>query len=442
MTKMTTDQYEAVSSQEYEGRRSRDSEYSLRKLDKDFLLHLQPHLHLSGDEPDYSSLMSLRRKPLTTEDVIDSRGTFLRTEVRKELRKLGRTELEGRLGISSHKLDEILRRAEVRTKEMAGKKMVHKGEIKYKAFIEVVREYRLNTEQETKLESMIRVFAFVEEFSCSPPTLVMLGLTLLELVMFVYTCVTITQSDSRPLPITWTGPVPYCSYLIYNPRRRGELWRFLSYMFVHIGVGHFFFNMLMQVLVGVFLEMEQEGWVGSIKVLTVYMCGVLAGSLGTSLSDPDTYIAGASGGVYALIAAHLATLTLNWQEDGQVRIQKVVQKPITKIIRIIFILVLTIHDIVFAVYVRIYDPENRTGFMGHLCGALAGLTVGLFILDNRRVRPWEPVVQWLALLVFAVFVIFCTVWNFWGEDWSPGFFPPTDHSLYEEGGSCSHSDYI
>ena len=71
-----------------------------------------------------------------------------------------------------------------------------------------------------------------------------------------------------------------------------------------------------QVIVGVFLEMEQEGWLGSLKVLIVYLAGVLAGSLGTSLSDPDTYIAGASGGVYALIAAHLATMTLNWAEDS------------------------------------------------------------------------------------------------------------------------------
>jgi rhomboid-related protein 1/2/3 len=51
--------------------------------------------------------------------------------------------------------------------------------------------------------------------------------------------------------------------------------------------------------------------------MAVYFSGVLAGSLGTNLSDPDTYIAGASGGCYAQIAAHLATLALNWQEDGK-----------------------------------------------------------------------------------------------------------------------------
>lgn len=62
--------------------------------------------------------------------------------------------------------------------------------------------------------------------------------------------------------------------------------------FVHIGIAHFVFNMIMQLLVGVFIEMEQEGWIGSLRVLVVYIAGVLAGSLGTSISDPDTYIAG------------------------------------------------------------------------------------------------------------------------------------------------------
>ena len=138
-------------------------------------------------------------------------------------------------------------------------------------------------------------------------------------------------------------------------------------------------------MVGVFLEMEQSGLVGSLKVLCVYLAGVLAGSLGTSLSDPGTYIAGASGGVYSLIAAHLATLLINWEEDSQLRIRKVVRRPVTKAIRITFILFLCLHDIGYAVYVRFWEPDNTTGFMGHLCGAIAGLSVGLFVLDNRSV---------------------------------------------------------
>ena len=38
---------------------------------------------------------------------------------------------------------------------------------------------------------------------------------------------------------------------------------------------------------------------------------------------------------------------------------QVVHKPITRIIRICFLSLLTIHDVGFAIYVRIYDPDNR-----------------------------------------------------------------------------------
>ena len=39
------------------------------------------------------------------------------------------------------------------------------------------------------------------------------------------------------------------------------------------------------------------------------------GSLWTSVLKPSKFVAGASGGVYALGAAHLAALLLNWGSD-------------------------------------------------------------------------------------------------------------------------------
>ena len=57
--------------------------------------------------------------------------------------------------------------------------------------------------------------------------------------------------------------------------------------------------------------------------MLIYLTGVLAGSLAVSIADPSVYLAGASGGVYALIAAHLATMLLNFREDSNLRIKKV-----------------------------------------------------------------------------------------------------------------------
>ena len=49
------------------------------------------------------------------------------------------------------------------------------------------------------------------------------------------------------------------------------------------------------------------------RVMLVYMSGILAGSLWTSVCRPDKFLSGASGGVYALITAHLGTVIMNYK---------------------------------------------------------------------------------------------------------------------------------
>jgi len=69
---------------------------------------------------------------------------------------------------------------------------------------------------------------------------------------------------------------------------------------------HLIVNLIVQLLLGVPLEMVHRGW----RVVLIYLSGVLAGSLATSVTDPSVYLAGASGGVYALITAHVATIIM------------------------------------------------------------------------------------------------------------------------------------
>lgn len=69
---------------------------------------------------------------------------------------------------------------------------------------------------------------FPSFYSLRPPTLFMILITLVELGIFIFHCVHL--STVHGVPITWDGPVPYCSVLIYNPRRRYEAWRFVTYM--------------------------------------------------------------------------------------------------------------------------------------------------------------------------------------------------------------------
>lgn len=98
---------------------------------------------------------------------------------------------------------------------------------------------------------------------------------------------------------------PFSQLFLYNPHRRYEAWRFLTYMFVHRGVAHIAPNLGMQLLLGLPLEVV-NGW----RVIVVYLCGVLAGSLSTSISSPQTFLVGASAGVYALLTSYLAIIFL------------------------------------------------------------------------------------------------------------------------------------
>lgn len=69
---------------------------------------------------------------------------------------------------------------------------------------------------------------------------------------------------------------------------------------------HIVMNLLVQIFLGVALELVHCWW----RVALVYLAGVLAGSMGTSIFSPRVFLAGASGGVYALITAHIATIIM------------------------------------------------------------------------------------------------------------------------------------
>lgn len=69
---------------------------------------------------------------------------------------------------------------------------------------------------------------------------------------------------------------------------------------------HITVNLFVQIMLGIPLEMVHRWW----RILIIYLAGVVSGSLFTSIIDPEVYLAGASGGVYALLAAHIATIIM------------------------------------------------------------------------------------------------------------------------------------
>lgn len=229
----------------------------------------------------------------------------------------------------------------------------------------------------------------------------MLLVSVIEIAVFVYHCVDLNE-------FSMNGPVPYNSPLIYNPSRRHEAWRFLTYALIHAGFVHVFFNVLVQLCLGIPLEMIHKGW----RVAIVYIAGVVSGSLAVSITDPKVYLAGASGGVYALISAHLATVVLNFKEMEY------------GIIRLIGLLLFAALDISNAVVTRYAATQNRTSYAAHLSGTIAGFLVGVLVLRNLRVRRWEVVIGWSSAVIFVLLAGAAILFNILNED----YFPPEDNS--------------
>ncbi len=86
--------------------------------------------------------------------------------------------------------------------------------------------------------------------------------------------------------------------------REGAVWQLVTYLFLHGGMFHLVFNMLMLFLFGSPVERE----IGSSEFLTLYLaCGVLAGLFSTALallSAAPVAILGASGAVYGVMLAY------------------------------------------------------------------------------------------------------------------------------------------
>ena len=95
-------------------------------------------------------------------------------------------------------------------------------------------------------------YAYQNQYSCSPPPFFMIGISLLQIVIFCQNSYVLYNSIGY---VGLNGPVPYCSSLIYNPDKRGQIWRYLTYSLIHSGVFHAVFNILVQLVLGIPLEM-------------------------------------------------------------------------------------------------------------------------------------------------------------------------------------------
>lgn len=235
---------------------------------------------------------------------------------------------------------------------------------------------------------------YMERANCCPPPIFIILISIVELAVFIYYAVWKPQKQWVTLDEgIWKSP------LTYKPECRQEAWRFLSYMFVHAGVQHILGNLLMQLLLGIPLELVHKGF----EVGMVYIGGVLAGSLASSIFDPFSALVGASGGVYALIGGYFMNAVVNFRE----------MLPLLGVFRILVIVIIVGGDFGFAFYRRFLGDEAglKVSFVAHFGGIVAGMTIGYIFFSAYNQKLLHDPRFWLCIVAYIVFFLFAVFFN-------------------------------
>uniref|UniRef100_A0A8D0GAT8 Rhomboid-related protein 2 n=1 Tax=Sphenodon punctatus TaxID=8508 RepID=A0A8D0GAT8_SPHPU len=235
---------------------------------------------------------------------------------------------------------------------------------------------------------------YLERANCIPPPLFIIFISVAELAVFIYYAVWKPQEQWITLDTgIWESP------FIYRPNKREEAWRFISYMLVHAGVEHILGNLVLQLFLGIPLEMVHKGH----RVGLVYLAGVLGGSLASSVCDPQHALVGASGGVYALIGGYFMNVLVNFRE----------MIPLFGIFRLVIILTIgnagaTSPEIYFIVFV---SPPLKVSFVAHIAGGFAGMSIGYVIFSCFDKNFVKDPRFWIAIVAYLVFVGFAVLFN-------------------------------
>lgn len=235
---------------------------------------------------------------------------------------------------------------------------------------------------------------YLAQVNCCPPPIFIILISIAELGVFIYYAVWKPQKQWVTLEEgIWN------SRLTYKPQLRQEAWRFISYMFVHAGVEHILGNLLMQLLLGIPLELVHKGF----EVGMVYMAGVLAGSLASSIFDPLSALVGASGGVYALIGGYFMNAVVNFRE----------MIPLLGVFRILVIVIIVGTDFGFAFYRRFMEDDAgmKVSFVAHFAGIVAGMTIGYVFFSDYNKKLLKDPRFWLCIVGFIVFILFAVLFN-------------------------------
>jgi membrane associated rhomboid family serine protease len=161
--------------------------------------------------------------------------------------------------------------------------------------------------------------------------------------------------------------------------RNGEWYRLVTSGFLHFGIIHLAFNMLLLYQLGNLLEPA----IGRVRFGLLYFAALLAGSAGALIVSPNSLTGGASGAVFGLMAAAFVGLRNRGINPFSTGIGTV---------------------LVINLLLTFTFPNISIG--GHLGGIVGGVVAGWVIMHphHRPVPKWASYATPIAVMVVSVVI--------------------------------------
>jgi len=202
------------------------------------------------------------------------------------------------------------------------------------------------------------------------------------------------MKDGRYLLAPTMGSLSHFGMKVPIYIKQGQVWRFLTFTFLHANLQHIVFNLLSQLIIG----STVENLIGFWRVLALYMLSSIGGGLFSSLIDYASCV-GASVAVFGLIGGYIMYLLLNWKRGNA-------YTNMFSLMMILFVVMLSIS-------MQAMNPTvDNVGHMG-------GLIYGFFLLpvlsrpENDEdslccdYKTWR-IISYVFIIVFFIggFVLF------------------------------------
>ncbi len=188
--------------------------------------------------------------------------------------------------------------------------------------------------------------------------------------------------------IVFTTQIIFPSFtelFVLDSSKKIEIWRFVTSIFLHGGIGHLLYNMFALVLFGMFLERM----VGSKKFFIVFFSsGIIANLISVWFYSSSL---GASGAIFGIIGALILI------RPGLMVWAFGIPMPM-----FVAGILWGAGDLIGAIAFFSGNPINNTGNIAHLSGMLIGLILGFFYrqkksdngkivyrLNESEIRRWE-----------------------------------------------------